>query len=320
MIGTILADRTAVRRMGYKGLIADSMPGLIARRSLLTSFAAPRSRFRLALFSVDITPPPGTPVLNGVESRKAADPLFAKGFVLLGAGSPLVLVALDWCEIRNESYERWRSVLARAAGTVRQRVLVSCVHQHDAPYVDIEAQRLLEAVHAEGRLCDNAVNERALRDVARAVRSSLAGARAVTHIGCGEARVEQVASNRRYVTAEGKISFGRTSATRDPAIRAKPIGLADPWLKTIGFWAGDEPLAAVHCFATHPMSYYGKGEVSADFPGIARARMQREFPSVAQIYLSGCAGDIMAGAFNDGDPGNRAILAERLYGGMEAAW
>ncbi len=304
----------------------------IARRKILASCggtllnaasphaAGAQGKFRLASFSADITPPVGTPVLNGVRSRSVADPLFAKGLVLLGTAEPIVVVALDWCEIRNESYERWRSVLAKAAGTTRERVLVSCVHQHDAPYVDIGAQQLLKAHRVDGGLCDPKSNEEALRNVARALRSSLSGARGITHIGCGEGKVGQVASNRRYVTAAGGISFGRTSAARDAAIRSKPIGTVDPMLKTISFWAEDQPVAAVHCFATHPMSYYGKGDLSADFPGIARARRQKDFPSVAQVYLSGCAGDIMAGAFNDGDPKNRALLANRLYEGMVAAW
>ncbi len=308
------------------------MPSRIARREILASCAGalyaarsaraavPKDGFRLAFFNADITPPVGTPMLSGVRSRSVADPLFAKGLVLLGAREPVVLAALDWCEVRNESYERWRSVLAKAAGTTRQRVLVSCVHQHDAPYVDIVAQRLLKAHRADGDLCDPKSSEKALQNVSRALRSSLAGARAITQIGCGEGRVDEVASNRRYVTADGKVSFGRTSATRDAAIRAMPVGLVDPMLKTLSFWAGDRPVAAVHCFATHPMSYYGKGDLSADFPGIARARRQMDFPDVPQIYLSGCAGDIMAGAFNDGDPKNRPILADRLYKGMAAAW
>jgi len=45
---------------------------------------------------------------------------------------PVVYVVLDWCEIRNDALERWRSVLAEAAGTSPQRVMVSAVHQHEA--------------------------------------------------------------------------------------------------------------------------------------------------------------------------------------------
>ncbi len=142
----------------------------------------------------------------------------------------------------------------------------------------------------------------------------------LTHIGIGQARVEKVASNRRYLDADGKPRFGRTSATRDAAVREKPEGIIDPWLKTLSFWDGDRPLASLSCYATHPMSYYGKGGVSSDFMGLARKRRQADEPKTAQIYMSGCSGNVTAGKYNDGSLDNRPILAERMYKGMVNAW
>src|SRR5215475_13687087 len=74
------------------------------------------------------------------------------------------------------------------------------------------------------------------------------------------------------------------------------------------------------CYATHPMSYYGKGGVSSDFVGLARKRRQADDPKVFQLYVSGCSGNVTAGKYNDGSPDNRPVLAERLYKGMAAAW
>jgi hypothetical protein len=119
---------------------------------------------------------------------------------------------------------------------------------------------------------------------------------------------------------DGKISFSRTSATRDRAIRDQPEGLIDPILRTISFWNGIKPVAALHAYSTHPMSYYGAGDVSADFPGIARRKLQAEFPDLFHVYCSGASGDTMAGRYNDGNPANRQILAGRLHQAMAAAW
>ena len=83
-----------------------------------------------------------------------ADPLSANGFVLLGAGKPIVLVAVEWCEICNDAYERWREALAKAAGTDKQRVLITATHVHDAPIADLAAQRLLNKAKAQGSICD----------------------------------------------------------------------------------------------------------------------------------------------------------------------
>jgi len=296
----------------------------LRRRELLASLAlsgslAP-SPIRLALFTADVTPRIGGPLFNAVPARVIDDPLEAHGLVLLHSAEPIVLVSVDWCEIRNESYERWRGVLARAAGTSKERVLVTCVHQHDAPYSDSVAQRLLKQNGVAEDLCDPAFDEQALQKVAVALTAALEKPRRITHVGAGQGQVEQVASNRRYVGADGSVSFGRTSATADPALRALPIGTIDPWLKTISFWDGAHPLAAVSCYSVHPMTFYGKGQVSADFPGLARRNRAKEMPGVAQIYCTGCSGDTIAGKFNDGHPRNRPVLAERLRQGMEAAW
>lgn len=289
------------------------------RRSFLLSAAAATAApsFQIATFQADVTPTIGGPLFTGL-ARSITDPLEARGIVLYGAGKPFVIAAIDWCEIRNNSYDLWRNQIAAAAGTTRERVLVSCVHQHDAPYTDVEAQQLLDEVRAPDKLCDPGFERTVVKRVAAAVRS--APKQAVTHIGAAEARVEQVASNRRYVLPGGKISFGRTSATRDPKIREMPEGLIDPMLKTISFWNGDKPVAALHCYSTHPMSYYGQGNVSADFVGIARRRMQSDVPDVFQVYLSGASGDTMAGRYNDGDPANRPVLASRMHGAMARAW
>src|SRR5215468_1722766 len=97
-----------------------------------------KSRYSLAIFSADVTPPIGHPCMGGgiAPVKKIDDPLFAHGFVLTGSGKPIVLAAVDWCEIRDDAYERWRNVLAEAARTDAERVMVTCLHQHDAPIAD----------------------------------------------------------------------------------------------------------------------------------------------------------------------------------------
>ncbi|HEV3137936.1 MAG TPA: hypothetical protein VGZ26_08525, partial [Pirellulales bacterium] len=293
--------------------------GVLAGRA---QSADDRPRWRLATFSADVTPRLGHPLFGGLfaPARSIDDPLFAKGLVLLGQDPPIVLVAVDWCEIRNDAYARWREVLAESAGTCVDRVLVTSVHQHDAPLADLTAQRLLDEAKVDGKIIDPDFHERTVQQVAAAVKESLRSARPVTHFGLGQAKVERVASNRRVVDSSGKASFARYSATRDAAIRDLPEGLIDPWLKVLSFWNDREPLAAVNAYATHPMSYYGGGAVSSDFVGLARAQRQRDDPTVHQMYVSGCSGDVTAGKYNDGSPENRGRLTERIHKAMTEAW
>jgi hypothetical protein len=280
--------------------------------------------FELSTFATEITPPLGHALMGGGISpaQKIVDPLFARGLVWRGPGleAPVVVVSVEWCEIRNDAFERWCSVLANAAGTVPERVLVSCVHVHDAPIADLEAQRMLESRKAAGSICDREFHEQAVQRVGQALRASLLTPRRITHVGMGQAQVNQLASNRRYLLPNGKPTFGRMSATRDAFAHEASEGTVDPWLKTLSFWTEGQAVAALHAYATHPMSYYGKGGVSSDFVGMARQKRAAEQPDVFQCYASGCSGDVTAGKYNDGSAGNRQVLADKIHRAMVTAW
>ena len=102
----------------------------------------------LSTFRVEVTPPLGFP-LGGFRKEPAVgftDPLLALGVVLVGDDGPVVLCAVDWCEISNEDHALWVAALADAAGTSSDRVAVQSVHQHDAPWPDRDAQKLVAPI------------------------------------------------------------------------------------------------------------------------------------------------------------------------------
>jgi hypothetical protein len=281
----------------------------------------PMVRWRVAAFQADITPPIGHPLIAGLRAsaKVVQDRLAARGVILSGGETPLVICGLDWCELRNDAYDAFRDALAKAADTDRSRVLLSCLHQHDAPYFDLTAQKLLDQAGLKNAMFDSAFFELAVKATAGALQDSRNRLRELTHIGIGTAVVEGVACNRRVVGADGKPRFNRYSFVRDSAVRDAPEGVIDPQLKQLTLFCGEESLAAISVYATHPMSYYGNGEVSYDFPGMARAMRERETPGVMQIYLTGCSGDVVAAKYNDGTPEGRRQLAERLYRAMQQA-
>ena len=292
---------------------------LLASSRLLGAEPKP---FRLSTFTVEVTPPIGHPCMGGGISPvvKIIDPLYAIGFVLQGMEKPVVYVAVDWCEIRNDAYDRWREVIAENVGTTRERVMLSCLHQHDTPIADLTAQKLLEENGAKGAICQLKFHEATVQRVAKGIAASLKKSRPITHFGIGEAKVEKIASNRRYLDEKGLARYDRMSRATDPKIRDAEEGTIDPNLKTLSFWDQDKALVAIHAYATHPMSYYGRGGTTSDFVGMARQLRQTDDPSVLQIYLSGCSGNVTAGKYNDGSEGNRPVLATRLHEGMKEAW
>jgi hypothetical protein len=277
---------------------------------------------RIAPFRFDVTPPVGHPLCGGwiTPVVDCEDPLEAIGFVLLGAGKPIVVCVVDWTGILNEAHIAWRSALAEAAGTTPDRVAVQCVHQHDAPFVCLHAERLVAAQGDGLRVVDVAFFDQCLDRARAAVKAALPQARPVTHVAHGEARVEKVAGNRRIALGpDGKLRKQRGSSCQDPELIAMPEGLIDPMLKTVAFYDGAEKLVACHYYATHPMSHYGKGHVSSDFCGLARKRRQKDEPGCARLYFNGAGGNIGAGKYNDGSPEARVQLTQRIYDGIVAS-
>lgn len=275
----------------------------------------------ISSFESDITPPLGHPLCAGwyAPARGITDRLSAKGIVLTGDQKPVVLCALDWAELSNREHLRWRQALATAAGTDPDRVAVQCTHAHNTPWPDREAQDLLDESGFANVIMTGSWCESARDTVAEAVRGALKASRPCTHVGAGQSRVEQVASTRRVMGSDGRVKAIRWTKITDPAVRAEPEGLIDPFLKTIAFWDGDKKLAVLHYYAVHPTSFDGDGLVTPDFVGLARNRRQQEEGGVPHIYFTGCAGNVTAGKYNDGSPANRAVLTERVYRAMVAS-
>jgi hypothetical protein len=274
----------------------------------------------IATFSCDVTPPEEHPLCGGwIEPvRGVDDPLKALGIVLLGSGKPVVLCSVDWTGLRNEAFRIWRKALADAAHTSPEFVSLHTVHPHNAPFADVEAQKLIAAAGAPKSL-DLKYYDDCVQKSSEALKAALPKAVKFTHIGAGSAEVKEVASNRRVLGPDGKVKFTRTSATKNKEARDAPEGLIDPHLRTLSFWDGEKPLAAPSFYACHPMSYYGDGRVSADFCGLARQKRQDE-TGVFQVYFNGCGGNVTAGKYNDGAKENRAVLRDRIYEGMKDAW
>ena len=276
----------------------------------------------LAPFRFDVTPPEGHSLCGGWIKPVVGvdDSLEAIGFVLSGAGKPIVVCAVDWTGLLNDAHVQWRSALAEAAGTTPDRVAVQCVHQHNAPFVCLDAEAIVSDQGDLPHIVELDFFRRCLDRARDAVETGLQKARPVTAVAAGQAKVQNVASNRRvFRNTYGHVMKMRGSSCRDEELRALSDGIIDPQLKTVAFYDGETKIAACHYYATHPMSYYGDGRVSSDFVGLARKRRQQEQPECQHLYFTGCAGNISAGKYNDGSHPVRQILANRIYDGIVAA-
>lgn len=287
--------------------------------SLLMSAAEDQQQLKLATFEASATPPIGSP-LAYAPARRVIDPLSVRGVILSGAGKPIVLCAVDWIGIANGGHDVWRERLAEAAGTTPDRVTVHTLHQHDAPRCDFTAEELLAAHGLGDQMFSPKYCEELLAELGKIVPQAIRESQAVTHYGLGKAKVEKVASNRRILGEDGKVKIVRFSKSTNPDAIAAPEGLIDPYARVLSFWNGDKPLVAVTYYTTHPQSYYGFGEVSCDFVGIARNMRDEAAPGLLHVHFNGASGNVAAGKYNDGSEEMRPVLAQRLADGLRRAW
>jgi hypothetical protein len=302
-----------------RGFLKSSLTAGAAALAPLGHAAGEGPGLRIAPFRFNVTPPLGHPLCGGWIKPMAdlEDDLEVNGFVLLGAGKPIVVCAVDWTGILNGAHVAWRGAIADAAGTTPERVAVQCVHQHDAPFVCVRAEKLVE--EQPGGLCVVELDffKTCLDKARAAVKAAVVIARPITHVAQSEGRVEKVAGNRRVaIGPDGKVTKMRGSSCKDAELIALPEGLIDPLLKTVAFYDGARKVVSCHYYATHPMSHYGAGHVSSDFCGLARKQRQKEEPECAHIYFTGCAGNVAAGKYNDGSPEARVELTARMHAGI----
>jgi hypothetical protein len=301
--------------------LAMSLLSLTALRAGESPETAAPPALLVATFDVDATPPLGSAMAYDPVKRLDELTLRCRGIVILGAGKPIVLCAVDWIGIANEGHDQFRERLADAAGTTRERVAVHTLHQHDAPGCDFTAERLLRELGVKdfGRF-EGGFHREVMQRAANALKQALASAQPATHYGWGVARVKEVASNRRILGPDGKVRAVRYTATKDPALRAEPEGVIDPEVSLLSFWNENRPLAVLSYYACHPQSYYRTGIPSPDFPGIARFIRGQAVPEALHVHFNGAGGNIGAGKYNDGTRENRMVLAQRLADGMKQAW
>ena len=278
------------------------------------------AHLRVGVFEADVTPPIGSPVAYAI-TRSIRDPLSARGIVIfIDDQKPVVLCAVDWIGISNEADDEWRKKLAEAAHTTIDRVSVHVLHQHDGVIGDFRMEKIMKEYNIEPIPFDDEFQYKAIQNVADAVAAASANPVEVTHIGFGQAKVEKVASNRRILGPDGKVAMIRWSSRNDSATIAAPEGLVDPWLKCVSLWNNEKPITVITYYATHPQSYYGQGDVTCEFIGIARNRREKSLGGLPHIHFNGAGGNITTGKYNDGSEESRQILAKRVETAMHQAW
>ena len=246
---------------------------------------------KIAFDTIDVTPENnGLIGFTAPENpQPARDSLFARLFLLQDEKNTSLIISLDYGGLYCSAHDFWRKELAEALNIPRNQVILHCLHQHDAPFVNIEAAKYL-GVELDWGWFDVVKNN--VKNAALALFDKL---QIVSEIGWSETRVHGYASNRRVPMKDGSIAV-RYSRCGSPEVKAKPVGLIDPMLRTLAFFGKDgSMLTAWSFYATHPQVANDGKRFSADAPGETLILLKERSPGVVNTLFNGCFGNLTAG-------------------------
>ena len=267
---------------------------------------------KLGTFKTDCTPPAGFGIKFGDNAEDHADgirdPLWLRGFVLDDGASRCLIASLDYCALMNGAHDLLVNTLAEAAAVPPERVAVHCIHQHDAPLVDYDADAYLKF-----ETYPRAWWQGVAAKCGQSSREALGSMREIRDVGHRETRLHGYASNRRIIGPDNKIAATRWSFCSDNAIKGKPVGVIDPMLRTIAFRDGTGKVAGVlNFYATHPQVSNYRRLYSADAPGEAMRLIEADLGTALPAYFSGPSGDITAGKYTSTDKEGNLLRFGRI--------
>ncbi len=192
----------------------------------------------------------------------------AIGFVVIGAGKPIVICAVDWtgCSTKRTLH----GALLWLKPPERRPIvwLVQVVHQHNAPFACLEAAKIVADQKTLPSMLNVDFFNRCLDAGRLAVGGAMQRGEKVTHIGRGQAKVIDVAAKSAHLGRQWQSASSTRQFLCRPSPACSPRRFDRSYLKTVAFYAGERKLAACHYYACHPMSYYGDGRASSDFCGL----------------------------------------------------
>lgn len=234
------------------------------------------AHLRAAAVKIDITPPDGTRVVGHVrEVTGVRDPLHAVALLLDDGRTKAALVTLDLLNCPPGMTEQLREAVAAATGTPTGHILVAVSHNHSGP----------------GWAQNPGWARQVATDLGDATGKAVKALRPVS-VGYGEGRIHFNVQRR-------KVIDGRA------VVRLNPDGPCDQRVKVLRFDDGAslDPVAVVMHAVCHPCVFTwgdqwtpphasGYPKMSADFPGEAKAFVEKVYGATTALFLQGCAGDI----------------------------
>ncbi len=222
------------------------------------------------------------------KSEGVHDPILARALAIESREGSFALLSLDLCCLHDDVADAARRRIAERTGIPYERQVIACGHVHSGPTT-------------YGFLCprEEKYIEWLLPQLAEVTQQALDAA-APARAGSGVGEEFTISEYRRFYLKDGRIAMNWDSFTAEELIG--PAGVMDPEVGVVRIDALDgKPIAILYNHAGHPNTPPGTWfQISADYPGVASAAIEREFGGVA-VFTNGAQGSVDIPAFRERD-------------------
>ncbi len=221
-----------------------------------------------------ITPPLGAPIYGYFDLRYTKgvlDDVFVRAIAFDDGDKKAVVIALDICEMPQAIFDKLKDAVSAACDVPREAVFISCSHTHTAPQVGGNTAEF------------DAYFTSCVKDAACYAISDLEDSTAYF----AETECSTISYNRRYRMKDGSVMT-------NPGINNENVdcvlGEASQKVKLLKFKRKNDEIALVN-FGTHADTI-GGDFISADYPGVLCATLERALPEVKCAFLLAPEGDV----------------------------
>ncbi|OGV75451.1 MAG: hypothetical protein A3K19_25610 [Lentisphaerae bacterium RIFOXYB12_FULL_65_16] len=205
------------------------------------------------------------------------DDLYVQALALKQDKTLTVLVHFDLIGVYGEVLDGVRSGCADLAGLKREHILLTGTHTHTAP-----------EIRPHPGWSNPEYNRAVVAQAVACVHDAVAALQPCEKIVYGQASDDRFAFNRRYWMNTGAVI---TNPPRcDPGI-VRPEGVIDPEIGLLGLAVGGKLQVLLTSISNHTDTISGC-EVSCDWPGFLRRKLEAAVPGLLVMPLTGASGNI----------------------------
>ncbi|MBN1446107.1 MAG: neutral/alkaline non-lysosomal ceramidase N-terminal domain-containing protein [Candidatus Omnitrophica bacterium] len=248
-----------------------------------------------------ITPPVGFSLVGYFHDRRSTgirDELYSTACLIEDGGTLFAVASVELVWIDSATVNSVREIVRKTIDIPASNILIHATHTHTGPISGNSGRD----VYKRRFYSEPCYIEMLPFYIAGSIKAAYES-RKESLSGASSTQAEGLAFNRRYLLKDGRVITNPWNRTKDIIKSAGPVDNTLSAVKVTDKKTGMLTGIIVN-FACHPDTL-GDNLISADWPGMLRNKLKKQFPCAEVLVLNGPSGDI--NHINPENPGRRGL-------------